>query len=329
MWNRAARIRTGNAPPGPSTSGDPDPRITVSLAHLRGFEAQAKRICFLPRQPSGSILNGRHSSRLRGRGLNFEELRDYIPSDDVRSIDWKVTARTGTPHVRVYTEERDRPTLIVADQRMSMFFGSVLNLKSVTAAECAALAAYRVFDQGDRVGGVVFGDQLLAEVRPARSRHALTRFLTALANANQLLHADAPDVAPIAMNRVLESISRLAPRNHLVLIFSDFAVVDQTTERLIAGLSRRNDLVLGLVSDPFSKQLPPNQRIVVSDGTLQAEIDTSNKTVHRSLIDVAQGRLARILDWQRRFDMSVLPLTTAEDSVSQMRRLMGLPGARR
>ncbi|WP_134679029.1 DUF58 domain-containing protein [Paracoccus ravus] len=328
MKDQAARIRTGTLAP-PPAPGVADPRIGVDLAHLRGLEPQARRISFLPRQPSGSVLNGRHASRLRGRGLNFEELRDYLPSDDIRSIDWKVTARTGTPHVRVYTEERDRPTLIVVDQRMSMFFGSVLNMKSVTAAECAALAAFRIFDQGDRVGGIVFGDEMLAEIRPARSRHALTSFLTALADANGLLHADAPPVAPISMNRVLESVARLARRNHLVLVFSDFDIVDDTTERLIAGLARRNDIVLGLVWDPFSQQLPPGHRLVVSDGVLQAEIDTANPQAHSALRDFASGRLAQIQDWQRRFGIPVLPLSAAEGSIAQMRRLMGVAGARR
>lgn len=328
MKDRAARIRTGTGRKAPAAEGL-DHRISVDLAHLRGLELQARRISFLPRQPSGSVLNGRHASRLRGRGLNFEELRDYQPSDDVRSIDWKVTARTGKPYVRVYTEERDRPTLIVVDQRMSMFFGSVLNMKSVTAAECAALAAFRIFDQGDRVGGIVFGDEVLAEIRPARSRHALTRFLTALAEANALLHADAPAVTPIAMNRVLASVARIAPRNHLILVFSDFDVVDRTTERLISGLAQHNDLILGLVADPFSRDFPVGHRVVVSDGTLQAEIDTGDRAVHKALRDMAQGRLAEILDWQRRFGIPVMPLSTAEDSVTQMRRLMGHAGGRR
>lgn len=328
MKNQAARIRTGTTAPIQS-SGGRDTRISVDLNHLRRLEGAARRISFLPRQPSGSVLNGRHASRLRGRGLNFEELRDYMPADDIRSIDWKVTARTGTPHVRVYTEERDRPTLIVVDQRMSMFFGSVLNMKSVTAAECAALAAFRILDQGDRVGGIVFGDEMLAEIRPARSRHALTSFLTALANANGLLHADAPSVTPIAMNRVLDAVARLASRNHLVLVFSDFDMVDETTERLVAGLARRNDLVLGLVWDPFSLQIPQGYRLVVSDGALQAEIDTADQRVHTALRDFAAGRLARIQDWQRRFAIPVLPLSAAEDSITQMRRLMGVAGARR
>ena len=147
-----------------------DPRIHVSLARLRGLQGAARGLSFLPRQPSASVLNGRHASRLRGRGLNFEEMRDYLPGDDIRSIDWKATARTGTPHVRVFTEERDRPALLVVDQRMSMFYGSVLNLKSVTAAEAAAIAAFRILDAGDRVGGIVFDDEDLVEYVPKRSR---------------------------------------------------------------------------------------------------------------------------------------------------------------
>ena len=90
-----------------------------------------------------SVLSGRYASRLRGRGLNFEEIRRYLPGDDVRTMDWKVTARTRSPHVRVYTEEKDRAVLLIVDQRINMFFGTRDKLKSVTAAELAALGAWR------------------------------------------------------------------------------------------------------------------------------------------------------------------------------------------
>src|SRR5688572_30628389 len=103
--------------------------IHTSLSSLIALAGRAEGFGFRPRQPSHSILAGRHASKLRGRGLDFEELRSYLPGDDIRSIDWKVTARTGEPHVRVYTEERDRPAILVVDQRQDMFFGSVLNMK--------------------------------------------------------------------------------------------------------------------------------------------------------------------------------------------------------
>lgn len=326
MRDRAARIRTGTLPPAAPESAD-DPRVSVSLAHLRSLEGRARRLSFLPRQPARSALNGRHASRMRGRGLNFEELRDYLPGDDIRAIDWKVTARTGQPHVRVYTEERDRPALIVVDQRMSMFFGARLNMKAVTAAEAAALAAFRILDQGDRVGGIVFGDDRIAEIRPQRSRRALDRFLTALADANALLRADAPAVEPVSLTRVLRAVTRIAPRNHLIVVLSDFDVADEETERLVSGLSRRNDLVLGLVTDPFGDALPEGLKLIVSDGTLQAEIDAGDHGRRRRLEEMARGRVARVLDWPRRFGVPVLPLTAAEETLPQMRRLMGL-GAR-
>jgi uncharacterized protein (DUF58 family) len=326
MRDEAARIRTGTMPAA-APAGDADPRVHVTLGHLRSLEGGARSLSFLPRQPARSVLNGRHASRLRGRGLNFEELRGYLPGDDVRAIDWKVTARTGEPYVRVMTEERDRPSLIVVDQRMSMFFGSKLNMKAVTAAEAAALAAFRILDQGDRVGGVVFGDVDLAEIRPQRSRAALDRFLTALADANGLLRADAPPVDPMPLKRVLRAVARIAPRNHLVIVLSDFDVVDDETERLVAGISHGNDLVLGLVSDPYGEDPPEGLRLVVSDGALQAEIDTGDRAAHSSLRDMASGRLAAVLDWQRRVGVPVLPLSAAEETLPPMRRLMGL-GAR-
>jgi len=324
MFDRAARIRTGTFPTAAPERMAADPRVSVDLQHLRKLEGRARALRFLPQQPSRSALNGRHASRLRGRGLNFEELRDYLPSDDIRSMDWKVTARTGKPHVRVFTEERDRPALIVLDQRMSMFFGSVLNMKSVTAAECAALSAFRILDQGDRVGGIVFGDETIAEIRPQRSRKTLDRFLKAIAEANALLRADAPNVTPVGLNQVLAAVNRIAPRNHLILVYSDFDVIDAQTRRLISGISKHNDLILGLVTDPSADDALPGMKLVISDGELQAEIDTADSTTYQSLRKVSEGRLAEILDWKRALGVPVLPLSSAEDSLTQMRRLMGL-----
>jgi len=309
--------------PDPST-GAPDPRVSVTLEHLCRLEGPAGGLSFSPRQPARSVLNGRHASRLRGRGLNFEELRDYLPGDDVRAIDWKVTARTGRPHVRVMTEERDRPALIVVDQRMTMFFGTQHNMKSVTAAEAAALTAFRILDQGDRVGGIVIGDEGLCEIRPQRSRAALNRFLAALSRANGLLRADAPVVEPLGLTTVLRAVARIAPRNHLVVVLSDFDGLDEETAKLVSAIARRNDLILMPVTDPAAHDIPAGLRVVVSDGELQAEIDTAKTDVLHDLSAFAKGRLAEVLDWQRRFGVPILPLSAGEDTLEQMRHLMGV-----
>ncbi|WP_299356034.1 DUF58 domain-containing protein [uncultured Shimia sp.] len=301
-----------------------DRRIHTDLAHLRSLAQAARALSFLPRQPARSALNGRHASRLRGRGLNFEELRNYQVGDDPRTIDWKVTARTGEPYVRVYTEERDRPALLVVDQRLSMFFGTKLNMKSVTAAEAAALAAFRIRAQGDRVGGIVFSDQAVAELRPKASAAALNRLVSTIAEANCALNVDL-DVEPsMPLNTPLEKASRIATTGNLILVFSDFAETDDRTEMLVRRMAQHNDVILFPVTDLVATQLPSAARLVVSDGQLQAELDLRDGTVSARIEEVVGARVARAIGWAQKYGIPVLPLTTARETLPQLRELLGL-----
>jgi len=301
-----------------TTDKQHDPRIHVDAAQLRRLGPPARALSLLPRQPARSILNGRHASRLRGRGLNFEELRTYLPGDDVRSIDWKVTARTGEPHVRVYTEERDRPTLLLVDQRMSMFFGSRVYMKSVVAAEAAAIAAHRVLAQGDRVGGIVFGDTRLAEHKPQRRPTALHRLLASIADANALLHAGDQTQQIMALNDVLRAARRIARTNTLVAVFSDFDGLDPDSEALLRDLARANDLILFHVADVAgTAALPDNLAMTVSDGVMQAELDTSHAET-RARLDAAIGaRLEDLFHWSRKYGFPVVPLRSEERRVGK------------
>ena len=305
-----------------------DQRIHVDFAHLRAMERHARAISFLPRQPARSALNGRHASRLRGRGLNFEELRHYHNGDDVRTIDWKVTARTGDPYVRVYTEERDRPALLLVDQKMSMFYGSVLNMKSVIAAEAAALAAWRLRMQGDRVGGLVFSDTSIAELRPRASATALNRFLSVVADANNALHAGLKVDTSLPFNKVLESAVRIAKTGTMILIFSDFAGADDRSEKLIRQLSQHNDVLLFPISDPSSHSFPSDFRIIASDGQLQVELDTADQKTMLHVRDVNAARTNRVLEWGRKYGTPVLPLDAAQETLPQILSLLGARIAR-
>src|SRR5215471_6439917 len=149
----------------------------ADLDSLIALQFKAAGFSLKHNQPVHSLLFGRRASHVRGRGLDFEELRGYVAGDDVRSIDWRVTARAQKPYIRVYSEERDRPTMLVVDQRINMFFGSRRSMKSVVAAEAAALTAWRVFSQGDRVGAFVFNDTVIEQVRMHRSRSTVLRIL--------------------------------------------------------------------------------------------------------------------------------------------------------
>lgn len=302
-----------------------DSRIHVSLANLRNLQGAGRGLNFLPRQPAASALNGRHASRLRGRGLNFEEMRDYLPGDDIRSIDWKATARTGKPHVRVFTEERDRPALLVVDQRTSMFFGSRLNMKSVTAAEAAAITAFGIVGAGDRVGGIVFSDDEQVELAPRRSQRTVFALLESISSMNGRLEADKQlATQPGSLNAVLKSAARLAHHDHLVVVFSDFDGIDDLTHRHLSGIAAHNDVVLVLVYDPLAEQIQPGDVAVIGDGVMQAEVDLGSTATREAINRFSQSRLARIHRWQREINLSVLPLSAGEETLPQIRALLGV-----
>lgn len=305
--------------------------VYVTLDELVRFRHRAAGFSFLPRQPISNLLAGRHASRLRGRGLNFEEIRGYLPGDDVRSIDWKVTARTREPHVRVFTEERDRAALLLVDQRLDMFYGTRVNMKSVTAAHVAAVAAWRVLDAGDRVGGVVFDDAEADSVRADRSQAAVLRLLAAVVDKNRALRADAPGrTNPGMLNETLANVARTARHDYLVVVVSDFAGLDNETERLVGGIAQHNDVIACAVWDPSASELPRHGELVVSDGELQVELSTGDATTRRRLVEMADARLAAVMQWQRKLGVPVLPFSTDRDVLQQVRGMLGrLQTARR
>jgi len=302
-----------------------DAGVYVDLDQLIALEQKGRKVSLLPRQPVHSLLSGRYASRMRGRGLNFEEIRDYRSGDDVRSIDWKVTARLQSPHVRVFDEERDRQGLLVVDQRLSMFFGTRRAMKSVTAAEIAAVVAWRILSVGDRVGGIVFNDRSIEEVRPQRSRRIVLQYLTKLAEQNQALGVGRGITRDATMlNRALDRIRRVAPHDATVVIFSDFDGADETTRHAIAALAAHNTVIAVLIHDPSQSELPAAGRMTVTDGELQIALDVAHGSTRQNILDMSKIRLRNVLEWTRDFGVPVLPLSTAEEPVNQLHHLLGL-----
>jgi len=302
-----------------------DAGVYVDLEQLIALEQKGRKVSLLPRQPVHSLLSGRYASRMRGRGLNFEEIRDYRSGDDVRSIDWKVTARLQSPHVRVFNEERDRQGLLVVDQRLSMFFGTRRAMKSVTAAEIAAVVAWRILSVGDRVGGIVFNDRSIEEVRPQRSRRIVLQYLTKLAEQNQALGVGRGITRDATMlNRAVDRIRRVAPHDATVVIFSDFDGADETTGHAIAALAAHNTVIAVLIHDPSQSELPAAGRMTVTDGELQIALDVAHGSTRQNILDMSKTRLRSVFEWTRDFRVPVLPLSTAEEPVNQLHHLLGL-----
>lgn len=297
----------------------------ANLDDLIRIRFKARDFSFKPRQPIHSILSGRYASRLRGRGLNFEELRRYMPGDDIRTMDWKVTARTRSPHVRVYTEEKDRAVLLVVDQRLNMFFGTRDRMKSVTAAELAALGAWRSLDVGDRVGLVVFNDTDVIDIKPQRSQKTVMSILHAVLRMNQELRiGSGVTPGPERLNEALTKAVRLALHDVLVVVISDFFGADERSERLAAQLAAHNDVLGLLVHDPMRLD-PVARRISVSDGALQMPLDLANKRVREAITKDYREEQERITRFLHKLSAPLLLVSNEGDVVEQVRRLLGVP----
>jgi uncharacterized protein (DUF58 family) len=209
-----------------------------------------------------NLAAGDYVSPFRGQGLEFHEVREYRPGDDVRNIDWRVTARTNRPHLKTFTQERERSVLLAVDANAGMRYGTRGTFKSVQAARAAALLGWKAHGGNDRVGAVVYGD--VAEgtqwFPPSRSKRALWKAL-------KLLCAPVTEAAskPIALERVLGELERGAPTGALIFIVSDFYDVTETLEKLLANLRRRCDIVLVAVQDPIDRAIVPLEDVIFTD----------------------------------------------------------------
>jgi uncharacterized protein (DUF58 family) len=271
--------------------------MTVPLASrlLRGVSVSiddllALRSVGLPLRASSLRSGGPHGgtrlSRHRGRGVDFAEVRLYQPGDDVRAIDWRVTARKAKPHTKVYREERERPTLLVVDQSRPMLFGSRVRLKSVAAAECAALLAWHALDSGDRVGGVVFDGAGEHSFKPYRNARAVVRFLSQLQRSNATLAARAEESAPTRpLSGLFDHLVHVARTGFRIYIISDFSAFDAQCERRLKRLARHNSVVLLRISDPLEQDLPPPEIYAVTDGTTRRTLSTGDAETRRRYHD--------------------------------------------
>jgi uncharacterized protein (DUF58 family) len=214
--------------------------------------------------------------------MEFEEARQYVPGDDVRTIDWRVTARTGTAHTKVFREERERPVHILVDQRSNMFFGSQKLFKSVFAAEVAAILAWAALEGSDRIGGQIVGDKRETDIRAKRSRHSVLNFIRELQQFNHELpgktsQSDVDSKPSIAT--MLAECQRLVRPGTALFVISDFIDFDEEAQRSLSMIGRHADITLIRVTDPLETEIPSVGRTRLTDGRKEAEVTLDNSTI--------------------------------------------------
>lgn len=295
----------------------------VELEDLIGLRFPARQLRLARRKRALSALAGPNKSNFRGRGIEFEEVRNYQPGDDIRSIDWRVTARTGIAHTKVFQEERERPVLVAIDQRSGMFFGSSHCFKSVLAAQLAGLLAWSALESGDRVGGLVFNGTGHREIRPRRSRKTVLALLSHLCDFNRQLPL-APGSETASFAETLASLRQIVRPGSSLFIVSDFrgAGAERAREQLFQ-LAQHTEITAIACHDPLESELPRAGYYAVTDGEQRSELDTADKRLRGSYSQHAKLQRETLSKDLLRLGIPMLEASTDRPPFSLLQQFYG------
>lgn len=292
--------------------------VSIELGELIRLNDAARQLRLRPKLVTAR-QSGQYLSRLRGRGMEFDESRPYQPGDDVRNIDWRVTARIGRPFSKLFREERERPVLLSVDARAAMFFATRGRFKWVQAARLAALLAWTAQQGGDRVGGEIFQGQSFIELRPYRGKAAVLHFLRVMAAVSAPSVAD-PDPS---LQQPMRRIRRTAHPGSLVVFVSDFRGLDEVAERQLARIARHNDVLLLHVHDWLESRLPQQGVYRLGDGRRVIELDARQRKLQEGYQRRYHSRVKRLQKLCRRLHMSCLQCATDEEPLAVLRGVYG------
>ena len=292
------------------------------LVSLRGADLQLE---LKGKRKALAAMAGAHHSSFRGRGINFDEVRIYQPGDDVRNIDWRVTARTGKAHTKLFREERERPVYLVVDQRQPMFFGTKNAFKSVVAARVAACLAWATRTHGDRIGGFLFNDNDVQEVRPRDGKRGIQNFFRVLLQFNQALEGQTREGSSRqSFIQALQELNHVVRPGSLAIIISDFLHFDDISQQHLNMLSRHNDLIAIQVFDPMEKQLPPPGTYGFTDGNRSVRLNTAPHGLRKNYSLRFVERQSQLRDQLTSIAVPLIEMSTADDITERLRETLGL-----
>jgi uncharacterized protein (DUF58 family) len=259
-----------------------------------------------------SSFSGLYASVFRGQGLNFEEVREYREGDDIRNMDWKVTARTGEAHLKVFREERERSIMLCVDKGPHMNFGTRKTFKSIQAARAAALLGWAANKLHDRVGGLLFGGDGRDNVyvRPTKDRRALWRLLKAMTE-NSVEHAES---TPELLTDILRQAARGIGTGGLVFVIADFNREHKGLVKGLAQLRQRHSVVLVPVDDPADHDLPDMGDVMFRgpDGELLT-VNTTDPAGREAYREAWQQRRNHLIQLANGSGCALIPLDTSAD----------------
>ncbi len=301
---------------------DTDGITTISTRSLIALREQAKQ---LPLHSSKihARQGGAYLSSFKGRGMEFEESRMYMPGDDIRNMDWRVTARTGNAHTKIFREERERPVLLWLDLNASMMFATRGAFKAVVASKIAALLAWSTVNHNDRLGALIFAGDQHTEIRPRRGKNVALEILGAIAH-HPAWRPQNQSVEKRDMQAAISRLRKVTRPGSLVFMISDFREMNHQAEAHLANIARHSDIVMIHVSDPIEDELPARGQYQVSDGKRVIQLNTSDKRYreqYHQRFDSHRQHLQRLC---RKHRMFYLPVSTQDDPLTALQTGLGL-----
>ncbi len=292
--------------------------LPANLVQLRTLARQ------LPLHKQKKVLNdlaGSHASAIRGRGLDYAEVREYQAGDDIRAMDWRVTARTGDAHIKVFREEKERPVLLVCDLRAAMRFGSRRALKQVLAADLTALFAWAALEHGDRIGALLFNDELETDLRPKTGRKQVLQLLNELTTMAPSASADPQQ----RMQQICRHLRRIARPGSAIYFISDWTGFDADCEQQLHAVTRHCDLVAVHISDPLEAELPPPGLYSLSDGQQRLSLDSTTSRQREEYQQAFNLRMNNLQQQLQRLKVPLIALSTSNaDPLPALRQGLGL-----
>ena len=289
---------------------------TSALKDLIGLRQIATSIEYQKKNRTNSQMTGLLSSAVKGRGIDFEEVRSYYPGDDVRNIDWKVTARTLTPHTKVFTEEKERPVFLIVDQSASMFFGSRITFKSVVAARIASVLAWCAHEQGDRIGGIIYSDLVHKKIKAKRGIKTVLSLLNEINELNNGLASKSKNEPVVGEEASMFEILRLARKvikeQTSIFLIGDFLNLDEASLIEIRSLARKNKLLAMHVFDPIETQAPRPNIYSITDGFERIRINTNDKEFAKNYGKQHENKLEKIHSNFSEINSPVISVSTDE-----------------
>ncbi|RUR13838.1 DUF58 domain-containing protein [Legionella sp. km772] len=284
--------------------------VVAELNELIDLRRYAQSVQYYPE--AKALRSGLHLSKVRGRGMDFSEVRNYQAGDEIRHMEWRVTARTGRPHVKIYQEERERPTVLLVDFNPSMIFGTRIAFKSVVAARLAAMLAWTVIKQGDRVGGFFFSATEHSEFIPRGRDSGVLPLLASLSHYTEQAYRKRDSINRPLSDALIRLRRVIRPGSILVLI-SDFYAIDLESEKHLTRLRANNDILAYHLCDPIELAAPKPQQYAMTNGKEEVILDTTQPSISMAYEQYCQQKIQGLNEQFKRLQIPYIQTTAAAD----------------